>query len=93
MTQLLFRNWKFALLWVVGTCAMTAAFFMDGGGHDRLEEGTQQIRDTRNEMQTLSEQVDQASLDTDALEATGEDPGTMHDSGVQEGGGEEPSEP
>jgi hypothetical protein len=32
----LFRDWRFALLWVVGISALAAAFFARGGGHEEL---------------------------------------------------------
>lgn len=44
MYQLIFRNWKFALLWAVGLTASAAAFMESGGGHERLEASAKQIR-------------------------------------------------
>jgi hypothetical protein len=32
----LFRDWRFALLWVIGISALAAAFFAKGGGHEDL---------------------------------------------------------
>lgn len=32
----LFRDWRFALLWVVGISALAAAYFAQGGGHEQL---------------------------------------------------------
>lgn len=32
----LFRDWRFALLWVVGISALATAFFARGGGHEEL---------------------------------------------------------
>lgn len=32
----LFRDWRFALLWVVGISALATAFFARGGGHEQL---------------------------------------------------------
>lgn len=32
----LFRDWRFALLWVVGISALATAFFAKGGGHEQL---------------------------------------------------------
>ena len=31
----LFRDWRFALLWVIGISAMAAAFFARGGGNEQ----------------------------------------------------------
>lgn len=47
MYQLIFRNWKFALLWVVGISCSVAAFLEEGGGKDRMEASAQQIRERR----------------------------------------------
>jgi len=32
----LFRDWRFALLWVIGISALAAAYFAQGGGHEQL---------------------------------------------------------
>lgn len=32
----LFRDWRYALLWVVGISALAAAYFARGGGHEDL---------------------------------------------------------
>jgi hypothetical protein len=48
MYRALFSSWKFALLWAIGISASVAAFFADGGGHEQLEVGAQQIRDKRS---------------------------------------------
>lgn len=32
----LFRDWRFALLWVIGISALAAAFFAEGGGHEDM---------------------------------------------------------
>ncbi|WP_374284299.1 hypothetical protein [Novosphingobium sp.] len=45
MYQLIFRNWKFALLWAIGLTASATAFFERGGGNEQLEARTQQIRE------------------------------------------------
>jgi hypothetical protein len=47
MTQLLFRDWRFALLWAIGISASVAAFFADGGGQERLAANAQEIREKR----------------------------------------------
>ena len=44
MYQLIFRDWKIALLWAIGLTASTAAFFERDGGHDQLEASAAQIR-------------------------------------------------
>ncbi len=44
MYQLIFRNWKFALLWAIGLTASAAAFLERGGGHEQLEASARQIR-------------------------------------------------
>lgn len=36
----LFRDWRYALLWVLGISAMATAFFAEGGGHEDLRAGT-----------------------------------------------------
>ncbi|MCZ8322005.1 MAG: hypothetical protein ACK442_14640 [Novosphingobium sp.] len=47
MQQLLFRDWRFALLWAIGLTASVAAFFSEGGGHEQLSQQTEQIRAER----------------------------------------------
>ena len=47
MYQLIFRNWKFALLWAIGLTASAAAFFERGGGNDQLVARAQEIRQQR----------------------------------------------
>lgn len=49
MYQLIFRDWKIALLWAIGLTASTAAFFEGGGGHDKLEASAAQIRAQREQ--------------------------------------------
>ncbi len=48
MNQLIFRNWKFALLWAVGTIASIGAFFAGDGGHKKLEQAAAQISEARS---------------------------------------------
>lgn len=47
MYELIFRNWKFALLWAIGLTASAAAFFERGGGNEQLEARAQEIRQQR----------------------------------------------
>lgn len=49
MYQLIFRNWKFALLWALGLTASVATFFERGGGNERLEASARQIRSQRQQ--------------------------------------------
>ncbi len=48
MQQLLFRDWRMALLWAVGLTAGVAAFFAEGGGHEDLAKSADQIRAARH---------------------------------------------
>ena len=48
MNQLIFRNWKFALLWAIGTIASIGAFFADDGGHKKLEQVAVQVSESRS---------------------------------------------
>jgi hypothetical protein len=48
MQQLIFRNWKFALLWAVGTIASIGAFFADDGGHKKLEQAAAKVSESRS---------------------------------------------
>jgi len=47
MQQLLFRDWRFALLWAIGLTAGVAAFFAEGGGHEDLAKSAAEIRAAR----------------------------------------------
>lgn len=47
MQRLLFRDWRFALLWAIGLTFSVAAFFSEGGGHEQLEQQADQIRANR----------------------------------------------
>ncbi len=42
MYQLIFRNWKFAGLWAIGTMASVGAYFADGGGPEKLDQAAAQ---------------------------------------------------
>lgn len=53
MYQLIFRDWKVALLWAIGLTASTAAFFESGGGHDQLAQSAAQIRAQRVQQAAL----------------------------------------
>lgn len=33
----LFRDWRYALLWVIGISAIATAYFAEGGGHEQLQ--------------------------------------------------------
>lgn len=44
MYALIFRNWKFALFWVISISFSVATFLEQGGGKDRMEASAQQIR-------------------------------------------------
>lgn len=46
--QLLFRNWKQALLWAIGVSASVGAFFAEGGRHEQLEANVEKIREQRS---------------------------------------------
>ncbi len=48
MNQLIFRNWKFALLWAIGIFASIGAFFANDGGHEKLEQAAVQISEARS---------------------------------------------
>lgn len=48
MYQLLFRNWKVALLWAIGVSASVGAFFADGGRHEQMEAEIGMIREQRS---------------------------------------------
>ncbi len=81
MYQLIFRNWKFALLWAIGLTASTAAFFERGGGNDQLAARAQEIRQQRQgsaqaapaaapaaaEQNDLAEEVDSEQSDSPAM--------------------------
>lgn len=85
MYQLIFRNWKFALLWVVGISISVASFLEKGGGKDRMEASAQQIREHRQGIaaepapiapQGMDDQDDPDSIETEApltAEAEGTD--------------------
>ena len=47
MTQLLFRNRWFALLWALGLCFTISRFFGDGGGQEQLAKAADDIRSKR----------------------------------------------
>ena len=47
MQHLLFRDWRFALLWAIGLTASVAAFFSQGGGHEELAKSTREIEAAR----------------------------------------------
>jgi hypothetical protein len=47
MQQLLFRDWRFALLWAIGLTAGVAAFFAEGGGHEDLARSAAEIKAAR----------------------------------------------
>ena len=47
MTQLLFRNRWFALLWAVAICFSISRFFGDGGGQEQLKKAADDIRNSR----------------------------------------------
>lgn len=47
MQRLLFRDWRFALLWAIGLTASVAAFFSQGGGHEDLAKRTEEIKSSR----------------------------------------------
>ena len=47
MTQLLFRNRWFALLWAVAICFSISRFFGDGGGQQQLAKAAADIRNSR----------------------------------------------
>jgi len=49
MTQLLFRNRWFALLWAVAICFSISRFFGDGGGQEQLAKAAADIRTKRVE--------------------------------------------
>lgn len=48
MQQLIFRNWKFALLWAIGTMASIGAFFADDAGHKKLEQAAAKVSESRS---------------------------------------------
>jgi hypothetical protein len=47
MTQLLFRNRWFALIWAIGICFAIARFFDVGGGQEELQKAASDIRASR----------------------------------------------
>jgi hypothetical protein len=53
MTQLLFRNRWFALLWAVAICFSISRFFGDGGGQEQLAKAAADIRTKRVEAARL----------------------------------------
>ena len=54
MTQLLFRNRWFALLWALGLCFTISRFFGDGGGQEQLAKAADDIRSKRAAAQAQS---------------------------------------
>lgn len=48
MYQLLFRNWKLALVWALAVSASVGAFFAEGGRHEQLEADVEKIRAGRS---------------------------------------------
>lgn len=79
MQQLLFRDWRFALLWAVGLTALLAAFFSEGGGHEQLIEKAEQISANRDAQADsaagkASAVAPPASQDEEADEAAFEEP-------------------
>ena len=50
MHELIFRNWKFALLWAIGLTASAAAFFEKDGGQAQLQRSAEQIRAQREQL-------------------------------------------
>lgn len=44
MYALIFRNWKFAMLWAIGLAATAAAFMEKDGGQAKLQASADQIR-------------------------------------------------
>ena len=49
MSQLLFRNRWFALLWALLICFSISRFFDDGGGQEQLAKAAENIRSSRVE--------------------------------------------
>jgi hypothetical protein len=47
MQRLLFRDWRFALLWAIGLAASAAAFVSQGGGHEELAKSAREIKASR----------------------------------------------
>lgn len=47
MTQLLFRNRWFALIWALGLCFTISRFFGEGGGQEELAKAADDIRTKR----------------------------------------------
>ncbi len=64
MNQLIFRNWKFAILWVIGTMASVGAFFADGGGQKKLEQAAVQV----SKSQTTVAPAQSDSIDNEATD-------------------------
>jgi hypothetical protein len=74
MTQLLFRNRWFALLWALALCFTISRFFGDGGGQEQLAKAADDIRSKRAAAQAQSmaqaayEEAEAAQQDGEALE-------------------------
>lgn len=49
MYQLLFRNWKLALVWALGVSISVGLFFAEGGRHEELESNVEKIRAGRGQ--------------------------------------------
>ena len=58
MQQLLFRDWRFALLWAIGLTAGVAAFFSQGGGHEQLVKSAAEIKAARQGLPIFEIPVD-----------------------------------
>jgi hypothetical protein len=69
MQRLLFRDWRFALLWAIGLTASVAAFFSQGGGHEDLARRTDEIKASRQAMeQSAGEAQPQPAVEPTVIE-------------------------
>ncbi len=50
MYELIFRNWKFAMLWAIGLTASAAAFTESDGGQAEIQASADQIRAQREQL-------------------------------------------
>ena len=82
--QLLFRNWKLALLWALGVSASVGAFFAEGGRHEQLEANVATIREQRSHAAPATAPVAaQASPSPGAVANEDEDAGEVHGQGSE----------
>ncbi len=77
MTQLLFRNRWFALLWALAICFSISRFFGDGGGQQQLAQPASEIRAKRVESAHTEAAVQQDMEESQPMHG--------HEAGIERG--------